>query len=96
MLRKAIIAVATSIGVAIGSFGAVTAPAAAAVTMVPSMSAPVSTEAPVIQVKHKKWHKHRRHWSCHVVWVKKKVWRHHHWVWIKVPVRRCGWIWGWW
>jgi hypothetical protein len=95
MFRKTLSALATSLGVAIGSFGAATAPVAAAVTMVPSVSAEMATGAPIIDVKHKKWHKKKKHRSCHTVWVGKKVWRHHHWVWIKVPVKKCGWVWRW-
>jgi hypothetical protein len=36
--------------------------------------------------------KHRR-LVCRTVWVKKKVWRHHHRVWIKVPKRQCHYVW---
>jgi hypothetical protein len=94
MFRKTLLAVATSLGVAIGSFGAATAPAAAAMTSAPVVSSEiVGTQA--IQVKHRHWHHKKRHWHCRTVWVGKKVWRHHHWVWIKVPVRKCGWGWRW-
>ena len=95
MIRKTLLAVATSLGVAIGSFGAATAPVAAAITMVPAASV-TSAGAPVIQIKHRHWHKKKKHRVCHTVWVGKKIWRHHHWIWIKIPITRCHWVWGWW
>jgi hypothetical protein len=41
-------------------------------------------------VKHKPSH---RRLVCRTVWVKKKIWRHHHRVWIVIPVKKCHWVW---
>lgn len=86
-MRRILIALATSLGVALGSFGVATAPAAA---VMPMTHKSVSN-GDLIQVKHKNWHK--RKWSCHVHWKKKKIWRRGHWVWIRVPYRHCHWVW---
>ena len=86
-MRRMLIALATSFGVALGSFAMATAPVAAAMPMTHVSVA----KSDVVQVHHKKWHK--RKWICHIHWKKKRIWRHHHWVWIKVPVRVCHWVW---
>ena len=86
-MRRMLIALATSLGVAVGSFGVAVAPAAAAMPMT-HLSV---SKGDVVQISHKKWHK--RKWSCHVHWKKKKIWRYGHWAWISVPVRHCHWVW---
>jgi len=88
-MKRILIALATSLGIAAGSIGMGAAPAAAAM-----MAPTVKAETPVQFVKHGRHH--HRHLVCRTVWVKKKVWRHHHRVWIKVPKRQCHYVWRHW
>jgi hypothetical protein len=78
MLKKTLVALAVASGVALGSVGPLAEPAAA---------------APMHHKHHHNWHPHKKR-VCHIVWHRKHVWRHHHWVWIKVPVKHCHWGWG--
>ncbi len=85
-MKRVVIALATSLGIAAGSFGFAPVPAVAAM----SASSSAAEAPPVELVRH--GGKHRR-LVCRTIWVKKKVWRHHHRVWIKVPKRQCHYVW---
>jgi hypothetical protein len=89
-MRRILIALATSLGVALGSMGLASVPAQAASFGIyinpgwgPYWGGPPS--------------------HCRIVYQKRKVWRHHKPRWIRVPVRVCSpivrpypyWGWGW-
>jgi hypothetical protein len=99
-----VLGLATSLGVALGSFGLASAPAQAAsfgIYISPGWGPYWGGPAPY----------------CHIVYQKRKIWRHHNWKWVRVPVRVCppyvhphpypywgwgpgwgygpGWGWGW-
>jgi hypothetical protein len=84
-MQRQLTAALVSLGIAFGSLG-VSGPVSAATYG--SMSAGPSVKVHI--VKHKPSH---RRLVCRTVWVKKKIWRHHHRVWIVVPVKKCHWVW---
>ncbi|MEO8668054.1 MAG: hypothetical protein ABI399_06015 [Bauldia sp.] len=84
-MKKPLLALAISLGVALGSFGTASAPAMAAMSA-PHMEMGAPSDAQLVKHSHKRW-------VCEVHWKKKRIWRWHHWVWIKVPVRTCHWVW---